>query len=191
MFLYGKISAWKPKQMSLSGYRSKKIAATLLIVLTAAAVAYGGYDAYQMTARDQIHVPIEETANYVASHMSLNESGVIVCAFNLFNQDMFRFYLPANMSSDQIWQYPELPVDAFTPNFNITEFVSLCEQRNVKYLILYDFGGNTSFFNTTLTYSDVAGLLYASGRFGFTGDEPFFGDMPHRTFLVGFHQATS
>jgi hypothetical protein len=81
-----------------------------------------------------------------------------------------------------------LSVDAFTPNFNITEFVSLCEQRNVKYAILYDYGTYTPFFNTTLTYSDVTTLLNASGRFGYTGDEPFFGDMPHRTFLVGFHQ---
>ena len=78
-----------------------------------------------MTARDQINIPIEETASYLASHMNLNESAVIVCAFNLLSQDMIRFYLPANMSSDQIWQYPELAVDAFTPNFNITEFVSL------------------------------------------------------------------
>ena len=120
--------------------------------------------------------------------MNLNESAVIVCAFNLLNEDMFRFYLPANMSSDQIWQYPELAVDSFKPDFNITEFVSLCEQRNVKYLILYDYGVHTPFFNTTLTYYNVTQMLAASERFGFTGDEPFFGDMPYRTFLVGFHQ---
>jgi hypothetical protein len=144
-----------------------------------------------MTARDQIHVPIEETANYVASHMGLNESAVIVCAFNLLNQDMLRFYLPANMSSDQIWQYPDLPVDAFTPNFNITDFVDLCEQRNVRYLILYDFGVDTPFFNTTLTYTNVTQLIYGTGKFGYTGDEPFFGEdmLNYRTFLVGFRQA--
>jgi 4-amino-4-deoxy-L-arabinose transferase-like glycosyltransferase len=188
LFLYGKISTWKPKQTSLSGYRFKKIAATLLIVLTAAAVVYSSYEAYQMTARDQIHIPVEETANYLASHMNLNESAVVVCAFNLLSQDMLRLYLPANMSSDQIWQYPTLAVDAFTPNFNITELVNLCEQRNVKYAILYDYGADTPFFNTTLTYTNVTRLLYDSGRFGFTGDEPFFGDMPYRTFLAGFHQ---
>jgi hypothetical protein len=82
-----------------------------------------------------------------------------------------------------------LPVDASTPYFNITELVSLCEQRNVKYAILYDYGAYTPFFNTTLTYANVTQMLYTSGRFGFTGDEPFFGDMPHRTFLAGFHPA--
>jgi 4-amino-4-deoxy-L-arabinose transferase-like glycosyltransferase len=189
LFVYGKIGAvWRSRQASLGKHRVKQVATALFIVLIASAIFYSSYDAYQMTARDQIHIPLEETANYLASHMSLNESAVIVCAFNLLNQDMFRFYLPANMSKDQVWQYPELPVDSFTPNFNITEFVSLCEQRNVKYLILYDYGANTRFFNTTLTYSNVTYLLYTSGRFGFTGDEPFFGEMPHRTFLVGFHQ---
>ena len=189
LFLYDKLKAWKPKQVSSGEY--KKIAAALLVVLVAVAVAYSSYNAYQMTARDQFHIPIEETTNYIASHMSLYESAAIVCAYNLFNQDMFRFYLPANMSANQIWQYPELPVDSFTPHFNITEFVSLCEQRNVKYLILYDFGSDTPFFNTTLTYSNVKQLIYETGEFGYTGDEPFFGGdmLNYRTFLVGFRPA--
>jgi 4-amino-4-deoxy-L-arabinose transferase-like glycosyltransferase len=190
MFLYDRISVWKPKQPSLNGQKTKKIVATLLIILTAAAVVYSSFDAYQMTSRDQIHIPLEETATYLAGHMDLDESAVVVCAFNLLNQDMLRFYLPANMSSDQIWQYPDLSVDAFTPNFNITEFVSLCEQRNVKYLVLYDYGADTPFFNTTLTYTTVTELIYATGKFGYTGDEPFFGDtLNYRTFLVGFRQA--
>jgi 4-amino-4-deoxy-L-arabinose transferase-like glycosyltransferase len=188
-FVYGKIGAvWKKGQVNLGNRRVRQIAAALFIALAASAIFYSSYEAYQMTARDQIHIPLEETANYLASHMNLNESAAIVCAFNLLNQDMFRFYLPANMSSYQIWQYPELSVDSFKPNFDITEFVSLCEQRNVKYVILYDYGADTPFFNTTLTYSNVTTLLYTSGRFGYTGDEPFFGDMPYRTFLVGFHQ---
>jgi len=188
-FVYGRIGAvWKSGELSLSKRRVRRIAAALFIVFVASAIFYSSYDAYQMVERDQIHIPIEETANYLASHMNLNESAVIVCAFNLLNQDMFRFYLPANMSLNQIWQYPELPVDASTPNFDVTEFVSLCEQRNVRYAILYDYGADTPFYNTTLTYSNVTTLLYNSGRFGFTGDEPFFGDMPHRTFLAGFHQ---
>jgi hypothetical protein len=189
-FVYGKMGAvWKSGQLSLGKLRVKRIAAALFIVLVASAIFYSSYDAYLMVERDQIYIPNEETANYLAGHMNLNQSAVIVCAFNLFNQDMLRFYLPANMSPYQIWQYPELPVDASTPYFNITELVSLCEQRNVKYAILYDYGAYTPFFNTTLTYANVTQMLYTSGRFGFTGDEPFFGDMPHRTFLAGFHPA--
>ena len=188
-FVYEKIRVvWKSVQSNLKKRRINQIAGVLFIALIASAIFYSSYEAYQMTARDQIHIPIEETANYVASHMNQNESAVIVCAFNLLNQEMFWFYLPENMSQDQIWQYPELAVDSFTPHFNITEFVSLCEQRNVKYAILYDYGAESPFYNTTLTYSNVTTLLYESGRFGGTGDEPFFGDMPYRTFLAGFHQ---
>jgi len=187
LFLCSKISVWKPKHVRSIGY--KKVATALLIAIAGAVAVYSSYDAYQMTVRDQFHIPIEETTNYLAIHMNDNESAVIVCAFNLFNQDMFRFYLPANMSTDQIWQYPELPVDSFTPKFDIAEFISLCELRNVRYLILYDYGAYSTFFNTTLTYTNVKDWLFTSGRFGYTGDEPFFGDMPHRTFLVGFHQS--
>ena len=191
VFLYSKMSAtWKRPQISLNKQKALKVAAALFVFFAATAIVYSSYDAYQMTVRDQIHIPIGETTDYVASHMGPNESAVVVCAFNLFNQDMFRFYLPANMSPSQIWQYPTLPVDAFTPNFNITEFVDLCEQRNVRYLILYDFGGNTPFFNTTLTYTDVTQMILDTGKFGYTGDEPFFGDtLNYRTFLVGFRQA--
>jgi uncharacterized membrane protein len=186
-FIYGKIgAAWKSGQASLSKHRVRQVAAALFIVLVASAIFYSSYDAYQMTARDQIHIPIEETADYLASHMSLNESAVIVCAFNLFNKDMLQFYLPANISKDQVWQYPELPVDSFTPNFNITEFVSLCEQRNVKYIILYDYGANSKFFNTDLTITNVFQMLNGTQRFGDPSDQPFFGDMPHRLFPVRF-----
>lgn len=186
IFLYSKIHTWKPRQIGPSGNHLKKIGVALFIVLVASTIVYSSYDAYQMTARDQIHIPIEETANYLASHMSLNESAVIVCAFNLLDQDMLRFYLPANMSKDQIWQYPNSAVDAFTPDFNITEFISLCEQRNVKYIILYDYGADSKFFNTNLTYTNVTQMIYDTRMFDYTPDQPFFGDMPHRLFLVRF-----
>jgi hypothetical protein len=188
MFLYSKIHAWKPKQLGLSGGRFKKLAAALFIIIVASTIFYSSYSAYEMTARDQVDIPIGETTNYLASHLGQNQSAVIVCAFNLLDQDMFRFYLPANMSEYQIWQYPALAVDAYTPNFNITEFVNLCEQHNVKYIILYDYGSNTQFYNTTLTYSDILQMIANTGRFGVPTDQPFFGQMPNRLFLVRFNQ---
>ncbi len=190
-FVYNKIGVVWSWQLRLKKREIRQIAAGFFVVLATSAILYSSYEAYHMTARDQIHIPIEETASYLASNMNPNESAVIVCAFNLLNQDMLWFYLPEDMKRNQIWQYPELAVDSFKPNFNITEFVSLCEQRNVKYAILYDYGAETPFFNTTLTYSNVTTLLYESGRFGYTGDEPFFGEMPYRTFLAGFHEPYS
>jgi len=190
MFLYGRVRAWKPQTIGINGDRFKKLAAVFFIVIIASAVAYSSYDAYQMTARDQIHIPIQESTAYLAAHLDQNQSAVLVCAFNLLDQDMFRFYLPSNMSRDQIWQYPALAVDAFTPDFNITEFVSLCQQHNVKYIILFDYGIHTQFFNTTLDYTQIETMIHDTGRFGDPQDQPFWGDfygnMGYRIFLVRF-----
>jgi 4-amino-4-deoxy-L-arabinose transferase-like glycosyltransferase len=187
-FLYEKVRSWKPKTLGASDARLKNLAAGLFIFLAASAIVYSSYNAYQMTARDEINIPVQEATNYLASHLSQNQSAVIVCASNLLYQDMFWFYMPANMSGNQIWQYPKLPVDAYTPNFNATEFVNLCQQQNVKYIILYDYGSNTPFYNTTLTYADILQMIYNTGRFGVPTDQPFFGQMPNRLFLVRFNQ---
>jgi 4-amino-4-deoxy-L-arabinose transferase-like glycosyltransferase len=189
-FLYGRIRVWNPKP-SLKANRYRKFLAPLFIVIIISTIFYSSYEAYSMTARDQIRLPIQETANYLSSHLGQNESAVIVCSFNMLDQDMFLFYMPANTSKDVIWQYPELPVDAFKAYFNINEFVSLCEQRNVKYIVMYDYGAYSPFYNTTLTYSDVAQMIADSHRFGDPVDQPFFGEMPHRLFLVRFLNQTT
>jgi hypothetical protein len=191
IFLYGKISRWHP---SLPGYNSvsiKKLAAALFIFLAVATVLFSANDSYQMTARDQVSVPIQQTAAYLEGHLEANQSAVILCAFNLLNDDMFHFYFPANMSENQIWQYPSMAVDAYTPIFNITEFVNLCIERNVKYVILYDYGTNTPFYDTALTYGSIMQQIYATHRFGVPTDQPFFGDMPNRLFLVRFNQTAT
>jgi 4-amino-4-deoxy-L-arabinose transferase-like glycosyltransferase len=187
-FLYQKVRGWKPNYQNKVEIR--KLASWLFILLITSIVVISSYDAYQMTTRDQINIPIEETANYLANNLQANESAVIVFSFNLLNQDMLRFYLPADMSLEQVWQYPELPVDAYTPNFDIYEFISLCEQRNVKYIILYDWGPHSKFFNTTLDYTQVLTMIHKTGRFGDPLDQPFFGEFAnnkgHRLFLVRF-----
>ena len=190
LFLYGKVRSWKPMEIGIKAERTKKAVAALFIMVIAGAVAYSSFDAYQMTARDQIHIPLQETTDYLATHLDQNQSAALVCAFNLLNQDMFRFYLPSNMSSDQIWQYPALPVDAFTPNFNITEFISLCQKYNAKYIILFDWGPHTKFFNSTLDYVEVQTQIFNSQRFDDPNDRPFFGPFANnkgfRLFLVRF-----
>ncbi len=190
MFLYGKVHAWKPPQIGVTGARLKKFASIAFIAIIVGAVAYSGYEAYQMTVRDQIQIPIKQATQYLVNHLDANQSAVLVCSFNLLSQDMFRFYLPANMSSDQIWQYPALAVDSFTPNFNITEFTDLCVQRNVKYIILYDFGLHNTFFNSTLDYTQVQTMIYNTSRFDDPHDRPFWGDYygwyGYRIFLVRF-----
>jgi asparagine N-glycosylation enzyme membrane subunit Stt3 len=191
VFLYGRIRVWKPRPLGLSGSLLKKFAAALFIILASSAIVYSINDAYQMTAQDQYHIPIDQATSYLVTHLGENQSAVVICASNILYQDMFRFYLPANMSKDQIWQYPDLAVDAFTPNFNISEFLGLCQERNVKYIILFDYGFHAQFFNSTLDYTQVETMIFNTHRFGDPSDQPFFGDFysnskGYRLFLVRF-----
>ncbi|NLF87189.1 phospholipid carrier-dependent glycosyltransferase [Candidatus Bathyarchaeota archaeon] len=190
MFLYGKVERWRPPQMRIKQSTLKKTASAFAIALIIGAVGYSGYNAYEMTERDQINIPVKEATAYLAANLGVNESAVLVCSYNLISQDMFRFYLAANMSWNQIWQYPALPVDAFTPDFDIVEFVQLCREQNVKYIILYDYGVNAEFFNTTLDYTQVREQIAQTKLFGDPNDQPFWGDYygwyGYRIFLVRF-----
>lgn len=170
--------------MSLNRKHVIKVAAGFFIILAASAVVYSGNDAYQMVARDQIHIPIEEATNYAASHMNQNESIMVVCATNFYNRDMVKFYLQANeFRQNQVFQYPELPVDAFKPNFNVNELISLCKEHNVKYVFLYEYGATFSYFNSTLTLHEVYMDLLDSGRFTY---ETIFGTSPRTISILSF-----
>jgi hypothetical protein len=192
LFLYGKIRAWKPRQFGFREGDFKKLFAGLFIVLMASTVVYSSYNVYEMNYEGQYHIYFDQATAYLVNHLDQNQSAVVVCATNVFSADMFRFYLPQNMNSDQIWQYPQNPVDSYTPNFNITEFVSLCEQHNTKYIILFDYGAHMQFFNSTLDYAQVETMIYNTHRFGVPTDQPFFGDFSnnkgYRIFLVRFNQ---
>ena len=175
MFAFDKAAAtWKRQQTSLSKKRALKVAAGLFVVLTATAVVYSSYEAYQMTERDQIHIPVEEATRYAVSHMEANESIVVLLPFNMLNQDMVWFYLPADRAGQtQVLQYPELAIDAFTIDFNVTELITLCEEKNVKYVFLYE-------------HADVMEVymkLNDTGRFTY---EHVVGDVPRSISILSF-----
>jgi hypothetical protein len=87
-----------------------------------------------------------------------------------------------------VWQYPELPVDTYTPDFNITEFIALCETRNVKYVFFYEYGGTVPYFNTTLSLHEIFIDVYDSGRFSQISNETTFGYNPRRIFVLTFYK---
>jgi 4-amino-4-deoxy-L-arabinose transferase-like glycosyltransferase len=175
MFVYDRaVATWKRQQTSLNRKRMLKVAAGLFVVLTATAVVYSSYEAYEMTARDQIHIPVEEATSYAVSHMEANESIVVLLPFNMLNQDMVWFYLPADRTGQtQVLQYPELAIDAFTLDFNVTELISLCEQKNVKYVFLYEHAN----------VMEVYEKLYETGRFTY---EHVVGDVPRSISILAF-----
>jgi hypothetical protein len=185
MFAYAKAEkTWKSSQISLNKKRAAKVAAGFFTVFLAVSVFYSASDAYYWVAKDQIQIPIEAATNYTASRLSENESIMVVCPFNLFSQDMVKFYLYADGTKhNQVWQYPELPVDTYTPNFDINEFVTLCEEHNVKYVFFYEYGGDFPYFNTTLTAMEVYQELLNSGRFTYEARYP---PSPPRTITILF-----
>ena len=184
-FAYGKLTqAWKRERLTLSKKRAFQVAAGLLIVFALVSVVYSSNDAYQMVARDQIHIPIGEAADYAINRMSPNDSLMVLCAINLFNQDMFKFYLQAADGSKQneVLQYPELPVDAFTPNFDVNELIALCQEKNIKYVFLYEYGGDFPYFQSNLNAMQVYGNLTINNSGNFT-DEHRVGISP-RTITI-------
>ncbi len=190
---------WQSKHISLNKKRVVKIASGFFTVFIVVAACFSVSDAYYWVAKDQIEIPIEAATNYAASRLGEDESIMVVCPFNLFSHDMVKFYLYADGTKhNEVWQYPELPVDTYTPNFDINEFIALCEERNVKYVFTYEFGGNVPYFNTTLTLMDVYQMFYESGRFAplsgnatvedmiKDGRLPAFGTNPRRIIILTF-----
>jgi 4-amino-4-deoxy-L-arabinose transferase-like glycosyltransferase len=175
MFAYDKASAtWKYQQKSLSKKRALKVAAGVFVFLTATAVIYSSYEAYQITERDQIRIPVEEATLYAVSHMDANESIVVLSPFNMLNRDMVWFYLPVDRAEQtQVLQYPELAIDAFTIDFNVTELIALCEEKNMKYVFLYEHAD----------VMDVYEKLYETGRFTY---EHVVGEVPRSISILAF-----
>lgn len=187
LFLYGKVDdAWK-RQVTANKKRNTKIAAGLLIVLAAGAMAYSIYDAYSITAFFNIKIELEPATVYAMDRMQNNQTIMVLSPFNFFSQDMVKFYLWKNGNNQiQTYQYPTLPVDTYTPTFNITELISQCKQYNVKFLFTYEEGGTVPYYNTTLNLQQIYEQLYASGNFSQITQEATFGTNPRRILILTF-----
>jgi 4-amino-4-deoxy-L-arabinose transferase-like glycosyltransferase len=162
-----------------------KIAASLFIIFSVTAIVYSAYDAYSWVAQDnQVQIPLQQATQYALAGSTQSQSIMLVCPFNYFSKEMVRFYVTASGTNHNlVWQYPDLPVDATTPNFNITEFIQQCHQYNSKYIFLYEYGTTVPYFNTTLTLHKVYEMLYYSGNFTY---QTSFGIDPRRIFIMTF-----
>ena len=174
---------WNHKQTRTIRKKILKVAAGLFVILVASSFVYSSYNAYQMVARDQIHIPIEEATDYAVNNMTQNESIMVLCAFNLFNKDMVKFHIEAKSRKALVWQYPELPVDAFKPNFNVTQLILICKEQDVRYVFLYEYGGDVPYFQSNLTAMGVYMELDNSGRFT---DEYRVGGFPRTITIFSF-----
>ncbi|HSQ49225.1 MAG TPA: glycosyltransferase family 39 protein [Candidatus Deferrimicrobiaceae bacterium] len=186
LFGYRKLALWK-KQAHISSRHQQKVVAAVFVVLVAGAMAYSVYDAYVVTAYYDVSIELETATLYAMNHMQNNQSIMVLCPFNFFSQDMISFYLAKNGNPQiPVSQYPSLPVDTYTPNFNVNTLIALCRQNNVKYVFTYENGGTTTYYNTTLNLVQVYEQLYASGNFSEWTDEEAFGLTPRRIIILTF-----
>jgi 4-amino-4-deoxy-L-arabinose transferase-like glycosyltransferase len=160
-----------------------KIAAAVFVLLTSVSVIYSSWEAYVWLKFDHVNIPIGEATQYVAERATLDEEIVVLCGGNYFSVDMVEFYLLiSNPNREQPMQYPELPVDAYMPTFNVTWLIETSETLHVKYLLLYEHG-NITFFQSELTSHDVLETMLDTQNFVV---EKEFGSFPRRIFILRF-----
>ncbi len=178
--------AWH-KPNSATRKRLAKAGAVILIVVVAGAVAYSINDAYTVVKYFDINIDIDGATNYAFTHLDANCSIMVLCPFNFFSRDMVRFCLWEDGDNNiPVFQYPRLPVDTYTPTFNITEFIHLCNVTNTQFVFTYEFGGTVPYYNTTLNLQQIYRQLYDSGNFTHISAEETFGANPRRIFVLNF-----
>jgi len=185
---YGKLAdAFKNTNTPTNKRRLMKAASVLLAASAVGAVAYSAYDTYDYVSNFNINIPIQPATEYAEANIGANRSIMVLCPFNFFSRDMVRFYLWEDGDNlIPVFQYPRMPVDAYTPTFNITEFIALCKQLNVQYVFTYENGGTVPYYNTTLNLQQIYMELYASGNFTHINDNATFGANPRRIFILEF-----
>ena len=187
LFVYDKLHCTWVHSVQVNRKKAAKVAAAVLIIFLSVAIAYSINDIYYNVKQNDINIEIGQATNYAVSHDPANQSIIILCTYNYFSQDMVSFYLWADGAPQiRTYQYPALPVDTYTPNFNITEFIGLCKQNNVKFVFMYEFGSTVSYFNTTLNLHQIYEQIYYSGNFSGISDQATFGANPRRIFVLDF-----
>ena len=177
------VRAWKSPKSTKVRKSAAKLAAVCLIVFSLSAIFLSYSDAQNWLSTESSKLPIEQATAYAAQTLGSNQSIAVACPLNLLNNYLVWFYLNAKTPSQStVWQYPTQAVDAYTPSFNVTDFISLCQQNNAKYVFLYEYNGY-NYFNSNLTSNDVSAMLSVSGRFALM---EAFGTPPNRIFVFAF-----
>ncbi|NLE04382.1 MAG: glycosyltransferase family 39 protein [Crenarchaeota archaeon] len=183
---------WKTPRLGIGKKCLVQVIAGFLIIFTFVAIYDSYSNAYNWVVNTQIQVPLEDTTSYIASRLNPGENVMVLCAFNLISLDIVRFYLcNQQLVEASVFQYPIEPVDTFPPNFDITQLIDMCMEYNVKYLIVNEYGQNSThpensyhYYGTTTTFNDFNQTLMNSGRF--TYESVYFWEEPARIFILTF-----
>lgn len=180
-------SMWRSANTSVNRKKLAKFAGGLIAISLVCTVAFSIYDAYVIEKQNNIDIEIEAATKYTLANMNGNKSIMVVCPFDLLSREMVRFYLWADGDNKvPVFQYPRMAVDAYTPDFNVTELIRECRVYKVQYLFTYEYGGTVPYFNTTLNAQQVFTQLYDSGNFTHISQNATFGANPRRIFILEF-----
>jgi 4-amino-4-deoxy-L-arabinose transferase-like glycosyltransferase len=177
---------WRNPQLSIKKKLIVQVASVILAVIALIGTLYSVAEAVNWVANEQLMLPLEDVTAYVAKRIALGENVLVLMPFNVFGAGMVQFHFYSHPSvTAQVYQYPANPVDTYTPTFNLTELIVLCQQNNVKYVLVDEYGGaDYHYFNTTLNFADVNATLTSSERFKL---EPVsFWQEPARIFIFTF-----
>lgn len=162
-----------------------KYASVFLIALVFFSLGWNCVDStLWMAYKSRQSLLVKEATNYTSSVLRENESLLVVCPFNLLSDGIVNFYLQGNHKNNQVIQYPELPVDTYQPNFNISQLIQICEQKNIRFLLVPDSESAFPLFNTTITMLSIYDSLNYTGRFEL---KQSFGATPYKINLIGFN----
>ena len=184
VFLWDKIvERLKLVDINFADKNLTKVVAGALVVFVGASLAYSAWEAYLWVEFDYVNIPIDEASKYVVERVTPEEKIIVLCGGNYFSADMVEYYLLVyDPNQEQPVQYPDLPVDAYTPEFNYTELIETSEATNVKYLLLFEHG-NITYYDSELRYSDVLDDMLETNRFTI---ELTLGASPRRIFVLRF-----
>jgi hypothetical protein len=160
-----------------------KIVSMAFIILIGAALIYSWNDAYSWVEREHVNIPIKDAARYIHENSPVEEAAVVLFVGNFFSTDMVRFYLRIYDSGErEVWPYPQDAVDSYKPTLNETLLSELCDESNVKYLLLYEHGNITYYDSNWKSYYVLDRLINSAN---FT-QETVFGTYPRRITVLQF-----
>ena len=135
-----------------------KMSMLLLVIFIVIAIFFSVNDSFVWLEKtEEMKIPVSEAVDFLNNHLVGNESVLVLCPLNVFSQDIVRFYLYADGTRfNRVLQYPELPVDTYEPSFKINELNKICNERNVKYLLLYEYGEDYPYFQSNLTMRNIS-----------------------------------
>jgi 4-amino-4-deoxy-L-arabinose transferase-like glycosyltransferase len=182
--IYGRAQkAWQSTKTSLNRKRLAKFSAAIMVVFVVSGIFVSSLDAYVWSLNDQDVVPIEPASNYIRAHPLKDQSVIVIFTYNLFSRDMAWFYLNRQSPFEMpVYHYPE--TDAQIRSFNATVFANFCQTNRTGYVMLYEFGGNNTYYNSPLTSEYVTAMLNDTGKFTLQAE---FGQKPYRMFVYSFN----